>query len=148
MDTNFCPNRFCRKFRPFMFFPSTSLATHPFADFGVPGISVHFPLSSVLFLPISVQYVFSEFSCTVSEILYIFINSVHFLKFRPKATKVRNGQKKTLIRGYIYIYKFCCRMPAPLCPIGYLTLQINFPPCGVSDVHAADSLFSFSLQSC
>ena len=33
-----------RKLIPFMFWPSTSLATHPFADFGVPSISVHFPL--------------------------------------------------------------------------------------------------------
>ena len=47
------------KFRtliPFMFWPSTSLATHPFADFGVPSISVHFPLihnpwSSATLLP-------------------------------------------------------------------------------------------------
>ena len=100
------------------FFPSTSLATHPFADFGVPGISVHFPLSSVLFLPISVHMFFSDFSCTVSEIPYIFINSVHFQKFRQKARKVRNGQKKTLIRGFRYIYTNLYRYPH--LPVPYL----------------------------
>ena len=75
MDKQFCPDKFCRKFRPFKFFPSTSLTTHPFADFGVPGSSVHFPLSSVLFPPISVHIFFWIF-------LHCLRNSVYFRKTR------------------------------------------------------------------
>ena len=72
----------------FRVFPSISSISR-----WVPSFSCRFP--SICF--------FSEFSCTVSEIPYIFIYSFHFQKFRLKARIVGNGQKKTLIRGF----RFC-----------------------------------------
>ena len=110
MDTNFCPDKFCRKFRPFMFCPSTSLTTRPFADFGVPGSSLHFPLSSVLFPPISVLFppisvlvLFLNFPALSQKFRLFFANSVHFCKFRPYSEIPSNGQKSPK-RTNIYVH--------------------------------------------
>ena len=92
MDTNFCPDKFCRKFRPFMFFRPLHLRhilllTLEFRV--VPPISRWVPSFSrrfrSLFPPISVHIFFLNFPA-LSQ------------KFRPMDRKVPNGQLFTSIR--------------------------------------------------